>query len=49
LLEKPSLISKIFLNKDYRPNGLYKLSLFKNGLPTQVTIDDYVPISIISE
>lgn len=49
LLEKPSLISKIFVTKDYRTNGLYKLNLFKKGLPIQVTVDDFIPCSIVSE
>lgn len=43
LCEFPGLISKIFLTKEYNPNGIYKVVLFIDGEFQIVYLDDYFP------
>jgi hypothetical protein len=43
LCDVPGLITKIFITKDYNPNGFYSLLLFIDGEYQIVYIDDYFP------
>ena len=45
LAEKPKLIERLFLTKNYSDEGIYRLKLCKNGVWSTVTIDDYAPCS----
>lgn len=41
--ERPSLVERLFVTKEYSPNGVYRLKLCKNGEWVTVTLDDYFP------
>ena len=41
--EYPSVFTKIILEKDYNPNGMYQIRLFIDGEFKTITIDDYFP------
>jgi len=43
MAERPALVERIFMNKDYNEQGLYKLKICKNGEWIEVTVDDYFP------
>ena len=43
IADYPGLISKIFITKDYNPDGFYSLILFLDGEYQIVFIDDYFP------
>ena len=43
MCDYPGLIEKIFLTKDYNPNGSYSLLLFIDGEYQIVYLDDYFP------
>jgi len=43
LAENPALIKRLFITKEYNPEGIYKIKLCKNGEWVTVTIDDYIP------
>ena len=41
--ENPKLIERLFITKEYNPEGVYKIRLCKNGEWIVVTVDDYLP------
>lgn len=43
IAERPSLVERLFVTKEYNPNGVYRVKLCKNGEWVTVTIDDYFP------
>ena len=43
IAERPSLVERLFVTKEYNPQGVYRLKLCKNGEWITVTIDDYFP------
>ena len=43
LAERPKLIDRLFITKEYNEMGIYKLRLCKNGEWVVITIDDYIP------
>ena len=43
ICEYPGLISKIFINKEYNPDGFYSLILFIDGEYQIIYVDDYFP------
>lgn len=45
--EQATLIKRCF-TFDGGSSGIYKLKLFKNGLPYHVTLDDYMPVDALN-
>lgn len=43
LAERPGLIERLFLTKNVNSLGIYRVKLYKNGLPVIVTVDDLFP------
>mmetsp|Transcript_33587 Transcript_33587/g.38165 ORF Transcript_33587/g.38165 Transcript_33587/m.38165 type:complete len:826 (+) Transcript_33587:44-2521(+) len=43
LAERPALVQRLFLTKEYNEIGVYRLKLCKNGEWVTVTVDDYFP------
>ena len=43
LAERPSLVEKIFITRDYSPEGVYQLRLCIDGAWQIVVIDDLFP------
>lgn len=43
LAERPALVKRLFITKEYNPEGIYRLKLCKNGEWHEVTVDDYIP------
>lgn len=43
IAENPALVKRLFITKEYNPEGIYKLKICKNGEWVEVTIDDYIP------
>lgn len=43
LAEHPQLLEKLFVNKTYNDEGVYRVRLCKNGEWHSVTVDDYFP------
>jgi len=44
LAERPALIERLFIAKDYNPKqGIYRVKICKNGEWVTVTVDDYIP------
>ena len=43
MAEHPSLLEKLFVNKIYNEEGVYRVRLCKNGEWQSVTVDDYFP------
>jgi calpain-15 len=43
LAERPALVERLFVTKEYNQNGIYELRLFKNGELRRVIVDDYFP------
>lgn len=46
LAERPHLVGRLFLTKDYKQNGAYRMRINKNGVWHELTIDDYFPCSL---
>ncbi|CDW72805.1 calpain family cysteine protease containing protein [Stylonychia lemnae] len=46
LAEHPQLLEKLFVNKTYNEEGVYRVRICKNGEWQSVTIDDYFPCFI---
>lgn len=46
LAERPSLVHNLFLTKEFKENGAYRLKINKNGVWTEVTIDDFMPCAL---
>jgi calpain-15 len=46
LAERPNLVERLFLTKDYKANGAYRMKINKNGVWQELTIDDYFPCSL---
>ena len=43
LAERPGLVRRLILTKEYNKEGIYRVKLCKNGEWVVVTIDDYIP------
>lgn len=43
IAERPVLIERLFITKDYNEAGIYKIRLCKNGEWKVITVDDYIP------
>lgn len=43
LAERPALIERLIMTKDYNDRGLYRIRLCKNGEWHEVVVDDYFP------
>jgi len=43
LAERPGMVRRLFLTKEYNKEGIYQIKLCKNGEWVTVTIDDYIP------
>jgi calpain-15 len=43
IAERPSLVERLFVTKEFNPNGVYRVKLCKNGEWVTVTVDDYFP------
>lgn len=43
LAERPGMVKRLFITKDYNKEGIYKIKICKNGEWVTVTIDDYIP------
>jgi len=46
LAERPDLVEKLFVTREFKQNGAYRLQINKNGVWNQVTVDDYFPCSL---
>lgn len=43
LAQRPPLIERLFITKEWNPEGIYRLRICKGGRWQEVTIDDYFP------
>ena len=43
LAERPALVRRLFITKEYNEEGIYRLKICKNGEWVTVTVDDYIP------
>lgn len=43
LAERPALVRRLFVTKEYNKEGIYRIKLCKNGEWHLITIDDYIP------
>ena len=43
LAERPTLVKRLFVTKEYNEFGYYKLRIWKNGEWVDVVVDDYIP------
>jgi calpain-15 len=43
LAERPGMVKRLFITKEYNKEGIYKIKMCKNGEWVTVTIDDYIP------
>lgn len=43
LAERPALVKRLIITKNYNKEGIYKVRLCKNGEWQIITIDDYIP------
>lgn len=43
LAERPALVHRLFVTKEYNKEGIYRIKLCKNGEWHLITIDDYIP------
>ena len=43
LAEKPERIEKLFDNSSENEQGVYAINWFKNGVPTETIVDDFIP------
>lgn len=43
LAERPALVERIFVTKEYNDQGIYQLRICKNGEWQNVIVDDYFP------
>jgi calpain-15 len=46
LAERPSLVENLFVTKDFKQNGAYRMKINKNGVWQELTIDDYMPCAL---
>lgn len=46
LAERPNLVERLFITKEFKNNGAYRMNINKNGVWTQLTIDDYMPCAL---
>jgi hypothetical protein len=46
LAERANLVERLFLTKEYKVNGVYRLKVNKSGVWNEVTIDDYMPCAL---
>lgn len=46
LAERPNLVERLFLTKEFKPNGAYRMKINKNGVWNELTIDDYMPCQL---
>jgi calpain-15 len=46
LAERPGLVEKLFVTKEYKQNGAYRMKINKNGVWHELTIDDYMPCKL---
>ena len=46
LAERPHLVEKLFVTKEYKTNGAYRMRVNKSGVWNELTIDDYMPCSL---
>jgi calpain-15 len=46
LAERPALVEKLFLTKEFKQNGAYRMKINKNGVWNELTIDDYMPCKL---
>jgi|TARA_B110000305_G_C19226085_1_gene532903 calpain-15 len=45
LTENPERVRKLFVNENITSEGIYGLNVTKNGVKTQVVLDDHIPCS----
>lgn len=43
LAERPGMVKRLFITKEYNEEGIYQIRICKNGEWITVTIDDYIP------
>ena len=43
LAERANLVEKLFVTKEYKQNGAYRMRINKSGVWHELTIDDYMP------
>ena len=43
LAERPDLVKNLFITKETNPEGIYRIRFCKEGVWTDVTVDDYFP------
>jgi hypothetical protein len=43
LAERPHLVEKLFVTREYKTNGAYRMRVNKSGVWNELTIDDYMP------
>ncbi len=46
LAERPALVHNLFVTKEYKPNGAYRMKVNKSGVWMETTIDDYMPCAL---
>ena len=46
LAERPKLVRELFETEECYGEGIYHLKMYKNGLQTNVIIDDYFPCTV---
>ena len=46
LAERPALVEKLFVTREYKKNGAYRLKVNKSGVWQEVTVDDYMPCQL---
>ena len=43
LAERPKLVENLFITDKKNSEGIYRIKFCKNGVWTEVTVDDYIP------
>lgn len=43
LAESPDRIKKLFKTQEVSPEGMYVIKMYKNGVPVEIVVDDYIP------
>ena len=46
LAERPHLVERLFVTKEYKVNGAYRMKINKSGVWHELTIDDYMPCAL---
>lgn len=46
LAEKPNLVERLFVTKEHKTNGCYRMKINKNGVWNELTVDDYMPCTL---